>query len=255
MTSQTGGHCPGYAQANLVVLPKDAASDFADLCFRNPVPLPLLGMTPVGDFSKIDNTQVLNDEDFDITTDFPKYTVFEKGKIVGTVTDIKDHWNEKHVGFLIGCSYSFEAALANAGLPARNSVEDKSVSMYLTSKMLDPAGIFTDVYYVVSMRPYKKSDLAKVREITRKFRKTHGEPIYWGYGALKRLGISDLSKPDFGETTRLNDDEVPVFWGCGVTAQVAALTVSHKIEGLTFGHAPGHMLVLDIKDEEVIALR
>lgn len=255
MTTQTGGYCPGYVQANLVILPGDAASDFAELCFRNPVPLPLLGMTPMGDSSKIDNTQVLDDEEFDITTDFPKYTVFEKGKLIDTVTDIKSHWNDSHVGFLIGCSYSFETSLAKEGLPARNSAEDKTVSMYLTSRMLDPAGIFTDVYYVVSMRPYKKSDLNKVREVTRKFRKTHGEPIDWGYDALKRLGISDISKPDFGETTEIHEDEIPVFWGCGVTAQVAAQTVANKIEGLTFGHAPGHMLVLDIKDEQVIALR
>lgn len=255
MTTLTGGHCPGYAQANLVVLPAQAAADFADLCFRNPVPLPLLGMTPIGDSSKIDNLQILDDEEFDITTDFPKYTVFEKGKLIDTVQDIKSYWTESHVGFLIGCSYSFENALAKAGLPARNSVENISVSMFLTSRLLDPAGIFTGVYYVVSMRPYKKSDLEKVREITGKFRKTHGEPIDWGYDALKRLGISDLSKPDFGEPTEIKDDEIPVFWGCGVTAQVAALTVADKIDGLTFGHAPGHMLVLDIKDEDVIALK
>lgn len=255
MSTQTGGYCPGYAQANLVVLPAEAAADFADLCFRNPVPLPLLGMTPLGDFSRIDNQQVLADDEFDITTDFPKYTVFEKGKLVDTVTDIKRYWDpESHVGFLIGCSYSFESALAQVGLPARNSTQNKSVSMYMTSKMLNPAGIFTEVYYVVSMRPYKVADLAKVRDTTRKFRKTHGEPIDWGYDALKRLGISDLAKPDFGEATEINDDEIPVFWGCGVSAQVAALTVSHKINGLTFGHAPGHMLVLDIKDGDVVKL-
>lgn len=256
MASQTGGHCPGYAQANLVILPGEAAADFADLCFRNPVPLPLLGTTPVGDYSKIDNKEILDDADFDITTDFPKYTVWDKGQLVDTVTDIKKYWDPKqHVGFLIGCSYSFENALAQAGLPARNSVADKTVLMYLTSKRLDPAGMFTDTYYVVSMRPYKVADVAKVREITRKFRRTHGEPVDWGFDALKRLGIADLAKPDFGLPTDIKDDEIPVFWGCGVTAQVAALTVAHKIDGLTFGHAPGHMLVLDIKDGDVVQLK
>lgn len=255
VSGQTGGYCPGYAQANLVILPAEAAADFADLCSRNPVPLPLLGMTPVGDSSRIDNLHVLSDEDFDITTDFPKYTIFEDGKHIDTVLDIKDHWQpDSHVGFLIGCSLSFENALAKAGLPARNSTQDKSVSMYLTKKRLDPAGIFTDVYYVVSMRPYKRADLEEVRSVTRSFRKTHGEPIDWGYEALERLGIEDLSSPEFGEATEFKEDEIPVFWGCGVTAQVAALTVAHKIKGRTFGHAPGHMLILDIKDEDVVRL-
>lgn len=255
MTSQTGGYCPGYAQANLVVLPKEAASDFADLCMRNPVPLPLLGKTPIGDFSSIDNTHVIGDTEFDITADFPKYTVFEKGKLIDTVTDIKKYWDkDSHVGFLIGCSYSFENALAAAGLPAKNSALDKSVSMFLTTRRLDPAGIFNDVYYVVSMRPYKVADLEKVRSITREFRKTHGEPIDWGYDALARLGIADLSKPTYGEATELLSDEIPVFWGCGVTAQIAALAASDKIEGLTFGHAPGHMLVLDVTDADVVRL-
>lgn len=255
-TGQTGGYCPGYAQANLVILPGKAAADFADLCMRNPVPLPLLGTTPIGDPTKIDNKNILDDEEFDITTDFPKYTVWEKGQLIDTVTDIKKYWDDKsHVGFLIGCSYSFENALANAGLPARNSVADKTVSMYLTSKKLDPAGMFSDCYYVVSMRPYKKEDVEKVRAVTREFRRTHGEPVDWGYEALKRLGISDLHKPDYGLPTEIAEDEVPVFWGCGVTAQVAALTVAGEIEGLTFGHAPGHMLVLDIKDGDVVKLK
>lgn len=32
---------------------------------------------------------------------------------------------------------------------------------------------------VVSMRPYKKADVERVRDITRPYVKTHGEPVAW----------------------------------------------------------------------------
>lgn len=253
--SQTSGQVPGYAQANLVVLPANAAADFKDLCLRNPVPLSLLATTPVGDFSKVDDPTVVQDENFDIRTNFPKYNVYDKGELISTTTDIKDLWDtQSSVGFLIGCSFSFEHALAAAGLPPKNGILNKTVSMYKTTKLLDNAGIFTHVPYVVSMRPYKLKDLEKVRSITRAFRKTHGEPIDWGFDAVKRLGIAHLEKPDYGSATEIAEDEIPVFWGCGVTAQVAAMSVAHKIDGLIIGHVPGHMLVLDIKDEEIVAM-
>lgn len=254
-TSQTSGICPGFSQANLVVLPKEVAQDFADLAFRNPVPLPVLGVTPVGNPRTINNTRLINDKEFDIRTDFPKYTIYKNGELIGTKDDLLDDWDiSSHVGFLIGCSFSFEHALANVGLPPKNMKIGKNVSMFITTKKLDSAGIFIDIPYVVSMRPYKLADLPKVRSVSRKFRKTHGEPIDWGYDAVKRLGIKDIAKPEFGDPTIIADDEIPVFWGCGVTAQLAAKMVGKKIPGLIFGHYPGYMLVLDIKDEDMTDL-
>lgn len=253
--TQTSGQVPGYAQANLVILPSGAAADFKDLCLRNPVPLPLLAATELGSSSKLVNNLVLQDEEFDIRTNFPKYNVYENGQLISSPTDIKEFWDPKSsVGFLIGCSFSFENALSAAGLPSKNSVAGKNVSMYKTTKLLNNAGIFAHVPYVVSMRPYKVKDLETVRSITRKFRKTHGEPIDWGFDAIGRLGIADLGKPEYGDSTELAEDEIPVFWGCGVTAQEAAMSVADKIEGLIIGHFPGHMLVLDITDEDIIEL-
>lgn len=253
--NQTSGQCPGYAQANLVILPSAVAGDFRDLCIRNPVPLPLLGMSASpGDFSKIDDSRVLADNTFDIRKDFPSYNVYEKGTLMASPSDISSLWNKQSVAFLIGCSFSFEHALDQAGLPAKNSVLKKNVSMYKTSKMLDSAGIFVNVPYVVSMRPYKVKDVETVRAVTRKYRKTHGEPIDWGFEALARLGIEDLRKPDYGDATELAEDEIPVFWGCGVTAQVAAMSVASQIEGNIIGHAPGCMLVLDIQDEDIVSM-
>lgn len=252
-STTTGGVCPGYAQANLVILPQKAATDFANLCQRNPVPIPLLGMTSPGNPHRVNDKRILADPSFDIRTDFPKYTIYENGKLVGSKAHILDEWTSDSVGFLIGCSFSFEHALAEAGLPARNSKCGKNVSMYLTTKRLCSAGIFENVPFVVSMRPYKLSDVERVRKITSRFVRTHGEPIDWGYDAIERLGIHNLKKPDFGDSTEIQADEVPVFWGCGVTAQVAASMYGSVIEGPVIGHAPGHMLVLDATDDEIRA--
>ncbi|KAH3673681.1 hypothetical protein OGATHE_002147, partial [Ogataea polymorpha] len=109
--------------------------------------------------------------------------------------------------------------LARNGLIPRHQTLNRGVPVYKTSKYLDPAGIFSKCTYVVSMRPYKKSELEKVRSITRKFEETHGEPVDWGYDGAERLGIRDLMHPDFGDRPEIHEDEIPVFWGCGVTPQ------------------------------------
>ncbi|GEQ69686.1 hypothetical protein JCM33374_g3360 [Metschnikowia sp. JCM 33374] len=237
---QTSGHCLGYAQANLVILPSKVAGDFQLLCERNPIPCPLLAQTATGNQFSISDKRIVNDPQFDITTDFPRYNVYENGKLVASPTNVSQWWDANdHVGFLIGCSFSFESALAEAGLAPRNFAHQKNVSMYKTTKLLENAGVFVDVPYVVSMRPYKPSDLARVCEITGKFQKTHGGPIEYGYDAVARLGIRDLACPEFGDATHIEADEIPVFWGCGVTAQIAALSVHAKIDGPIFGTRSG----------------
>lgn len=251
-TTHTSGCIPGYAQANVLILPKEAADDFADLCERNPVPCPLLGKTILGSASNVDNNKIINDTAFDLRTDLPKYKVFENGKFIEEKTDVLAEWNlESHVGFLIGCSFSFETALAAENLAPKNVVLGTNVSMYLTTKQLNASGIFAKTPYVVSMRPYKLCDLESVRSITRKFRRTHGEPIDWGYDAVLRLGIKDIKNPEFGDACIIEDDEIPVFWACGVTTQVAAMMVGKNIKGKVMAHSPGHMLILDIKDSDI----
>lgn len=247
----TSNVCPGYVQANLIVLPQLIASDFHDLCLRNPVPCPLLATTIPGDPTKLNENNVLYDKDINIAKDIPKYNVYEAGKLISQTPDISDEWTKGHVGFLIGCSFSFENALSKAGLPPKNVTQGTCVSMYRTKRYLNPAGIFTDCTYVVSMRPYRPKDVEIVREITRKFKQYHGEPIAWGYDdAYNKLGIEDINKPDFGDPIPINEDEIPVFWACGVTPQAAVESLASKVEGKCMGHTPGHMLILDLKDEE-----
>lgn len=252
VTIHSSGYCPGYAQANVLVLPIEIADDFTGLCERNPVACPLLGKTILGNPGKLNKPDIINDDKFDLRTDLPKYRIFERGELVGESDDILNKWNiDKHVGFLIGCSFSFENALSIAGLTPKNVLLKRNVSMYKTTKLLNPSGIFVDVTYVVSMRPYKLSDLKKVRDITRPFRQTHGEPIDWGYDAIERLGIISIGNPEYGDFCPINEDEIPVFWGCGVTTQDASLKVAKTINGTIMAHSPGHMLVLDIKNSEL----
>lgn len=220
LTTTTTGLGIGHIQANLIVLPASVAQDFELLAARNPVPCPVLGktttpgdphtFTPRGLFQRsADPSSII-----DIRTDHPSYNVYEGGKLVATKSDIKDEWTESSVAFLIGCSFSFEAALHSAGLTPRSMELGQSPPMYITKLMLSPAGIFSGSTMVVSMRPYREQDIERVRDITRPYTATHGEPVAWGWEGAKELGIKDIDKPDFGVKTDWREDEVPVFWVC-----------------------------------------
>lgn len=210
--TNTSGRSPGYLQANLLILPAKHAQSFHDLCRRNPVPCPLLGTTPQGDPYTVWPQGCIQSTDFDIRTDCPAYRVYLQGKCIEYRRDLLDVWTKDCVGFLIGCSFSFEDALVAAGLPPRHQQTGTVTPMYRTCLPLLPAGIFTDVTSIVSMRPYRPEDIDKVREVTRPFLSTHGEPVAWGWEAMQRLGIADIQRPDFGEAPVIHEGEVPVFW-------------------------------------------
>lgn len=236
------------------------------------MPCPLIAeSSSVGVFDRITGAAGtgLSLQGCDLRTDIPAYMVYNDSKLVKShCRDIKEEWTEDHVGFLIGCSYSFETELAEAQLPPRHVVLDRNVPMYRTTLPLCPSGVFTRSSYVVSMRPYKRRDVDKVRAITRRFGATHGEPIAWGWEAVESLGIRDVDVPEWGDAPLTvdgkpfgarrgmgegkegEDEEVPVFWGCGVTPQEAVMRAG--LQGVVMAHAPGHMLVLDAKDEDIM---
>lgn len=267
-TKSTSGLAPTYLQANLIILPSRYASDFRDLCARNPVPCPLIAESKaIGDFVNVKSylPNVPDDDmakSLDIRTDCPRYNLYQDSKLIGEgIPDIKQQWTDDHVAFFIGCSYSFESALAAAGLPPRHAVLDRNIAMYRTNIPLNPAGVFTGGKYVVSMRPYPKSQIPKIREITRKYLATHGECIAWGWESVEQLGIKDINVPQWGDPPATmdgkplgdvtgDDEDVPVFWACGVTPQEAV--VKAGLAGTVMGHAPGHMLVLDCLEDAVI---
>lgn len=240
MQAQTAGLCPGYAQANLVILPKNLADEFKAFADLNKVACPLLETTAPGEtsFSK-------SAPGSDILNDVPMYRIYKNGELVEECSDIKDYWQGDFVSFLLGCSFTFESALISHGIKLRHIEENRNVSMYITNIDCVPAGIFKGPL-VVSMRPIPIEQVGKAIEITSHYPKVHGGPIH--VGNPEAIGIEDITSPDFGDYVEVKEDEVPVFWACGVTSQAAAMEVKPEI---MITHAPGHMFITDIHNEEL----
>lgn len=232
----TAGRAPGYVQANLVSVPREDAYDFLLFAQRNPKPCPVLDVTDAGSA-----TTVLA-PNADLRTDLPRYRVWRHGVLDEEPTNVTHVWRDDLVTFLIGCSFTFEAALAEAGIPLRHIEQGRTVPMYLTNWECRPAGRFGGPL-VVSMRPVPAGLVAAAVRVTAQVPAVHGAPVH--VGAPDTLGITDLDKPDFGEAVDIRAGEVPVFWACGVTPQ-AALIESKLPFAIT--HAPAHMFITDIRD-------
>jgi uncharacterized protein YcsI (UPF0317 family) len=240
ITGPTSGMAPGFVQANLAILPVDWAFDFLLFAQRNPKPCPIIEAGDMGNpFTKFCA------DGADIRTDIPKYRIYRHGEMTEERLDIKGLWQDDFVYFLLGCSFSFENALIQAGLKIRHMEENVNVPMYKTSIMCHAAGKFKETPMVVSMRPFKAKDVIKAIEITREFPTVHGSPVH--IGRPEEIGITDLSRPDFGDPVTIKNDEIPVFWACGVTPQMAAMVARPP---LMITHAPGHMFVGDKMDHE-----
>jgi len=239
-TGQTAGLARGFTQANLVILPQALAFDFLLFCQRNPKPCPLLAVTEPG---KVGPGELAPDAD--LRTDLPRYRVWRHGELVDEPTEISRYWQEDFVSFLIGCSFTFEDALLRAGVPVRHIELQRNVPMYRTNVECVPAGVFHGPL-VVSMRPMKPADVVRAVQITSRFPRVHGAPIHIGLPA--QIGISDLSRPDFGEAVPVHADELPVFWACGVTPQSAIMAAKPP---LVITHSPGCMFVTDGRDEQL----
>jgi uncharacterized protein YcsI (UPF0317 family) len=239
LTGPTPGLAPGYVQANLVVVPKDLAFDFLLFCQRNPKPCPLLDVTDPGDPEPKEIAP-----GSDLRTDLPCYRVYRNGELVDEPMDIRSYWRNDLVSFLIGCSFTFENALLQAGLPVRHIEMGRNVPMYRTNRPCRPAGRFHGPL-VVSMRPLTPRQAVKATDICAHFPKSHGTPVH--VGDPGELGINDLAKPDYGDPVEIRSGEEPVFWACGVTPQ--AVAVESRLPFL-ITHKPGHMFVSDAIDKE-----
>jgi uncharacterized protein YcsI (UPF0317 family) len=291
---QTSGQAPGYAQGNLCILPKEYAYDFLLYCVRNPKPCPLLHVLEAGTFTfgawgkkvdirtdlpryrifrdgvlvqEVDNllgpslaTTATNGE----TPPAVAVAVAGAADAVGTNEDDSAKagagstlWQDDFVTFVIGCSFSFEEALSRAGIPIRHIEQGRNVPMYRTTIPTEKAGIFEGPL-VVSMRPMSVEDSIRAIEITSRYPKVHGSPVFVGKpvysgliistGSVPELGIVDIGKPDFGDAVDIKEGEVCVFWACGVTPQAAVQRSKPKI---CITHAPGCMIVLDTKNEQL----
>ena len=234
----TAGHAPACQQANLVILPMEAAVEFAAFCTRNPTPCPIIEITPPGDPEPVRSAPGA-----DLRTDLPGYRVYREGKLTEQRSDIRDLWRDDLVGFLLGCSHTFEHALVEAGVTPRNVELNTKVSMFVSSLACVPAGRFHGPM-VVSMRPIPETQVDLVRELSSRYTHAHGAPIH--VGDPSAIGISDPGQPDYGEPVPMYATDVPVFWGCGVTPQAVAEAASVEF---MITHEPGQMFLTDLPRE------
>ena len=204
LTAPTTGYCDGYAQGNLVVLPKALAWDFLLFCQRNPKACPLLEVADAGQrsFSQFAPGS-------DIARDIPRYRIYRNGELAEETTDVTYYFEERNdlVSFLIGCSFSFESALLEADIPVRQIEEGVNVPMYNTNIPCTPVGVFSG-NMVVSMRPIPYRQVPAAAAITAGMPRVHGMPVQ--IGEPESIGIHDLAHPDYGDAVTINPGETPV---------------------------------------------
>ena len=238
-TGPTGGLAPGFVQTNLVVLPEEYAFDFLKFCARNPRPCPILEVTDAGS-----PTPSVMAPGADLRTDVPKYCVYENGELMDEPSEISSRWQDDMVAFLTGCSFTFETALLSAGLRLAHLDQGRNVPMYVTDRECVPSGPFEGPM-VVSMRPYRAEEISLAITISGRYPTMHGAPVH--VGDPDSLGIRDIDEPEFGDSISIEEDEIPVFWACGVTPQAVAMKARPP---LMITHSPGHMFVTDRRNAE-----
>lgn len=236
----TAGMCGGYAQGNLVVLPKELAYDFLLFAQRNPKPCPLLEVSDEGsrEFS-------ITAPGSDIAVDIPKYRVYENGVLTGEYEDVSPFWRGDFVSFLIGCSFTFESPMMEEGVPVRHIENGRNVPMYITNIECKSAGVFSGPM-VCSMRPIPGSLVSRAALVSGRYPKVHGAPVHVGDPSL--IGIHDVMKPEFGDPPDIRPGEIPVFWACGVTPQAVCMNTKPPI---VITHAPGYMFITDVKNGDL----
>ena len=239
----TSGFAPGFVQCNIVILPADWANDFLRFCQLNPKPCPLVAASNTPGDPSIPPLG-----DIDIRTDVPSYRVFRDGELTDELPDITGLWREDLVTFALGCSFSFEEALLADGLEVRNVSEGVNVPMYRTDMDCTAAGPFSGKM-VVSMRPFRAADAIRAVQICTRFPSVHGAPVHLGDPGL--IGIAELARPDYGDAVSMAEDEIPLFWACGVTPQVA-LEAARPPFAIT--HSPGCMLVTDLRNSQLAVM-
>ncbi|MFK7791930.1 MAG: putative hydro-lyase [Devosiaceae bacterium] len=236
-TRHTAGLGRGLLQCNLVILPADYASDFVSYCAANSQACPLVGVSEPGAHHMPEIGKTIN-----LRTDVPRYNIYRDGVLDTQVIDLLDLWQDDWVTFALGCSFTFERALIEAGIAMRHVEQDRTVPMYHTNRQTVVSGAFGGGM-VVSMRPIPRDEVERAKAISARYPLAHGAPVHVGDPAV--LGIDDLAKPHWGDTLDVLPGEVPVFWACGVTPQVA---IRQARPAICVTHAPGSMLITDLDE-------
>lgn len=234
----TAGLAPGVLQCNIVILGADHALDFMRFCQRNPKACPLSGVSDTGD-----PMMFTLGRDIDIRSDVPAYNIYRDGRLDTCATDIAAIWRDDLVAFALGCSFTFEHALMQAGIALWHIDNNTTVPMFRSGIETVAAGPFRGKM-VVSMRAVPAAQVDMVTEISRRFPHAHGGPVHTGDPAV--IGIADIARPDWGDPAPVPHGHVPVFWACGVTPQVAIEQAGLPV---CITHKPGHMLITDVPED------
>ncbi len=234
----TAGYCSGHVQANMLVLPKEYADSFEEFAKKNSKAIPVLEIVKGSHYSETlaKGANLLNE--------LPSYDIIENGKVIKSVKSIEEYYSDDFVFFLIGCSFTFETSLLKSGISLRHVDLKSNVTMFDTNIELIPVDMFKGKM-VVSMRPIKKQRVADACVVTSHYPDMHGTPIQVGYPEM--IGIKDLQIPDYGDKVEIKDDEIPLFWPCGVTPQNVLKEVKLPF---AITHSPGYMFVSDKKDSD-----
>ncbi len=239
LVRQTSGMCYGYLQLSMKMIPQRYAFDFLLFCQRNPAPQPVVEVLEAGVYEpKLLATGA------DVRTDCPRYRVWKHGKVTATVNDITPYWRDDMVTFFVGGSFTFERTLMQAGIPMRHNEENVPIPIYVTNVMTNPAGPFWGPI-AVTMRPIRRSMLPRAVEVTSRIPNAHGAPMW--IGDPQGIGIADIDQPDFGKRVTIKPDEVPVFWACGVTANMA---IQNANLDFVLTQEPNHVFISDIREED-----
>lgn len=236
LVTTTSGWSDGYTQANLIAVTADYSDEFIEFCRLNPKACPVIDIIPAGRYESVLAAGS------DIRSDIPSYRVWVDGELADEVPDVASVWRDDMVGVLIGCSFTFEAALAGEGIPLRHIETGRNVPMYRTNVECTPAGRIHGPM-VVSMRPMLPGLVETAIRVTSEVPKVHGSPVH--VGSPEDLGIADINRPDFGDAVEIRPGEVPVFWACGVTPQSAVMA---SRPSFAISHAPGYMFITDVPE-------
>ena len=234
-TGPTAGAAQGWLQCNLAILPERNAADFGAWCRANPRVCPLVGIGAPGD----PRLPALG-ADIDLRTDLPGYSIFRGGEPAGHAASVGDLWRDDLVAFAFGCSFSFEDVLLREGVDLRYLARGEREAIYRSTLETEPVGRFAGPL-VVSMRPLRPADAIRAIEVTARYPLAHGAPVHIGKPEV--IGI-DIERPmETLGTVSVPDDELPLFWACGVTPQLA---IRRAAPDLCIAHRSAHMLATDI---------
>src|SRR5690625_4459101 len=233
-TGPSRGVDPSFVQCNVVILPEDWAESFQAWCKENVDVAPIIASSAPGDPSLPALGEI------DIRSDLPQYRIYHHGAFSHETTSLTQVWRDDLVSFTFGCSFSLEEALRRHNIPLRYEERGVGGAIYNTTIDTTPVGPMQGPL-VVSMRPIHRDYIEQTIETCRRYPRLHGAPVH--VGDPSAIGI-DINQPreQFGPIT-VEDDELPVFWACGVTTQGIIESVDPD---LAITHKSGHMLVSDL---------